>query len=92
MHTLTAPRPAVKPTRTGRPSAPALALALDAALRRLAALVPDYHRHPARSAARGRWLDRTWWPAAKAADRAERAVLEHIDRLGTRGFVAGGRL
>jgi hypothetical protein len=60
MHTLTLPAVAVKPTRTRRPSAAALALALDAALRRLESLIPGYHVHPAKSAARGRWLARIY--------------------------------
>jgi hypothetical protein len=90
MSILTAPRPAVKATR--RPSPPALARALDAALGRLEALIPSFNLHPAGSAERGRWLDRTWWPVTKAADRAEDAVLAHLRRLDARGFVAEGKL
>jgi hypothetical protein len=91
MSTLLAVRPAVKTTRR-TPTGPALARALDAAYRRLEGLIPAYHLHPAKSDARGRWLDRTWWPATRAVDRAENALLAHLRRRGVLGFVADGRL
>jgi hypothetical protein len=92
MTTLSPALSPVKPTRARRPAPLALARALDAALRRLEALIPSFNLHPAGSAERGRWLDRTWWPTTKAADRAEDAVLAHLRRCEARGFVAEGRL
>jgi len=97
MTTLIAPRPAVKTTRPAvaarcTATGPALARALFKALRRLESLIPGYHRHPAKSAARGRWLDRVWFPANEALDQSEKAVLAHLHRRGVSGLVAGGRL
>jgi hypothetical protein len=91
MTTLALPRPAVKPTTTTRrrPSAAALARALDAALRRLESLIPGYH---AAGKPRRSWIERVWFPANEAADRAEKAVLAHLQRRGVGGFVAAGRL
>lgn len=91
MTTLALPRPAVKPTTTTRrrPTATALARALDAALRRLESLIPGYHGtgKPRRS-----WIERTWSPAQEAVDLAEDAIRSHLDRRGVAGMVAGGRL
>jgi hypothetical protein len=77
----------VKPTR--RPTAAALARALDAALRRLESLIPGYHAggKPRRS-----WFDRVWSPAGDAVGLAEDALLAHLHRRGVAGMVAGGRL
>jgi hypothetical protein len=92
MTTLALPRRTVKTTRTRRPSPLGLARALHAAYRRLEALIPDFHRHPTKSDARARWLDRTWWPAGEAASRAESALLAHLRRRGDLGMVADGKL
>jgi hypothetical protein len=81
----------VKPAR--RPAtAAALARTLDAAYRRLERLIPAFHRHPAKGDARGKWLERTWFPAGAALDRAENALLAHMNRRDVAGVVAGGRL
>jgi hypothetical protein len=92
MTTLLAPRPAVKTITTTRRRAatgPALGRALTKALRRLESLIPGYH---AKGKPRRRWLDQVWFPANVDADRAETAVLAHLDRRGVAGMVVDGRL
>lgn len=81
-----------RPATATRPLPSGLARALDAAYRRLESLIPDYHRHPARSAGRARWFDRVWRPAGEAASQAESAILAHLRRRGVVGTVADGKL
>jgi hypothetical protein len=92
MTALLAPRPAVKTTRR-RPTAAALARALEAALRRLEEILPVYCQPGgAMGRPRKRFLERTWFPAVKAAGRAQAAVLEMIRDREVLGIVRDGKL
>lgn len=92
MITLASVPGSVKTTTTTRrrPTAAALVRAFNDAAARLTALIPGFYAREGRPSRR--FIDRQWWPAHKALDRAEDAVVAHLNRRKAAGMVVDGTL